>query len=57
MERRRTKVKHQRANGQVERTNRTIQETTVNKYFYKNYDELNEHLLCFLRASKTLTPY
>jgi hypothetical protein len=37
-------------NGQVERMNRTIQEATVNKYFYKDCDELNGHLLYFLRA-------
>jgi transposase InsO family protein len=45
-----TKVKHPRTNGQVERMNRTIQEATINKYFYKNYDELKEHLFYFLRA-------
>jgi hypothetical protein len=46
--------------------NRTIQEATVNKYFYKNYYELNEHLSYFLKAYncgkrlktlKGLTPY
>jgi transposase InsO family protein len=50
IEHRLTKVKHQWTNGQVERMNRTIQESTVNKYFYKDYDELNGYLLCFLRA-------
>jgi hypothetical protein len=39
--------------------NRTIQEATVNKYFYKDYDELNEHLLCLYaeNSKKCLTPY
>jgi transposase InsO family protein len=66
IEHRLTKVKHPWTNGQVERMNRTIQEATVNKYFYRDYDELNKHLLCFLKAYncgkrlktlKGLTPY
>jgi transposase InsO family protein len=39
IEHRLTKVKHPWTNGQVERMNRTIQEATVNKYFYKDYEE------------------
>jgi transposase InsO family protein len=50
IEHRLTKVKHPWANGQVERMNRTIQKATVNKYFYKNCEELNEHLSRFLTA-------
>jgi hypothetical protein len=46
--------------------NRTIQEVTVNKYFYRDYKELNVYLVLFLRAYncgkrlktvKGLTPY
>jgi transposase-like protein len=66
IEHRLTKVKHPWTNGQVERMNRTIQEATVNKYFYENYEELKEHLSYFLKAYncgkrlktlKGLTPY
>jgi transposase-like protein len=45
-----TKVKHPWTNGRFERMNRTIQAATVDKYFCKNYDELNKHLLCFIKA-------
>jgi transposase-like protein len=43
MEHRVTQVNHPWTNGQVERMNRTIQEATVNKYYYKDYEELNKH--------------
>ena len=61
-----TKPNHPWTNGQVERMNRTIEEATVQRYFYGSHDRLPEHLEFFLRAYnfakrlkslKGLTPY
>jgi hypothetical protein len=37
-------------NGQVERTNRTLKETTVKRYFYNSHKQLKAHLIGFLKA-------
>jgi hypothetical protein len=37
-------------NGQVGRTNRTIKNATVKRYFYDTHDQLEAHLTDFLRA-------
>jgi transposase-like protein len=66
IEHRVTQVKHPWTNGQVERMNRTIQEATVNKYYYEDHEELDKHIRCFIEAYnygkrlktlKGLTPY
>lgn len=45
-----TKVNHPWTNGQVERMNRTIKETTVKRYHYSSHDELKAHMQTFLMA-------
>jgi transposase-like protein len=66
IEHRLTKVNHPWTNGQVERTNRTIKEATVKRYYYQSHDHLKQHLHAFLMAYnfakrlktlKGLTPY
>lgn len=61
-----TRPKHSWTNGQVERTNRTIRNTTVRRVHYDSHDQMREHLTdvmaaCnFARPLKTLgdlTPY
>jgi transposase InsO family protein len=50
IEHRLTKPNHPWTNGQVERINRTIKEATVNRYYYRNYKQLSEHLDTFILA-------
>jgi transposase InsO family protein len=66
VEHRLTTVNHPWTNGQVERTNRTIKEATVKRYYYQSHDHLKQHLHAFLMADnfakrlktlKGLTPY
>ncbi len=66
IEHRLTKPKHPWTNGQVERMNRTIKDTTVKRFHYKSHDELRSHLTNFvaaynfakrLKTLKGLTPY
>ena len=66
IEHRLIKVNHPWTNGQVERTNRTIKEATVKRYYYQSHDHLKQHLHAFLMAYnfakrlktlKGLTPY
>ncbi len=45
-----TKPNHPWTNGQVERMNRTLKETTVRRYHYETHDRLREHLKTFLDA-------
>lgn len=45
-----TKPYHPWTNGQVERMNRSIKESTVYSYFYQSHAELREHLEMFLQA-------
>ena len=45
-----TKINDLWTNGQVERMNRTIKETTVKRYHYGSYDQLKEYLQTFLRV-------
>ena len=45
-----TKPYHPCTNGQVERMNKTLKQTTVDKYYYKDYDSLQKHLNLFLKA-------
>jgi transposase InsO family protein len=61
-----TKPEHPWTNGQVERTNRTLKETKVNRYHYGSHVQLRQHLHAFLmaynfakrlKALKGLTPY
>jgi hypothetical protein len=47
---RRTQVAHPWTNGQVERMNRTIKETTVQSDYYSNHQQLKRHLNDFLLA-------
>ncbi len=49
-EHRTTKPAHPRTNGQVERMNRTLKDTTVRRYHYGSHDELRHHLQFFLDA-------
>ena len=57
------KIKHPWINGQVERMNRTIKETTVKRFHYDNHTQLRQHLANFIdaynfvRRFKALTPY
>ena len=66
IEHRLTQINHPWTNGQVERMNRTIKETTVKRYHYGSHAQLKEHLQTFLMAYnfakrlktlKGLTPY
>ena len=66
IEHRLTKPNRPWTNGQVERMNRSIKDTTVKRYHYDNHDQLRCHLRDFLdaynyaRRLKTLsglTPY
>ena len=66
IEHRTTKPKHPWTNGQVERMNRTIKESTVKRYHYDDHDQLERHLADFvaaynfgrrLKTLKGLTPY
>ncbi len=41
IEHRLTKINHPWTNGQVERMNRTIKEATVKRFYYDNYQQLN----------------
>jgi hypothetical protein len=61
-----TKPKHPWTNGQVERMNRTIKDTTVKRYHYDDHAQLEHHLADFvaaynfgrrLKTLKGLTPY
>ena len=45
-----TKIRHPWTNGQVERMNRTIKETTVKRYHYGSHDELKAPIQIFLMA-------
>ena len=45
-----TKPNHQWTNGQVQRMNRTIKETTVKRYHYDNHDQLRTHLADLMAA-------
>lgn len=66
IEQRLTRIKHPWANGQVERMNRTIKETTVKRYHYDTHRQLENHLTGFiaaysyarrLKTLRGLTPY
>ncbi len=66
IEHRTIKVKHPWTNGQVERMNRTIKDTTVRRFYYEGHDQLRQHLADFvaaynfgrrLKTLKGLTPY
>ena len=66
IEHRLTKVKHPWTNGQVERMNRTIKETTVKRFHYDNHTQFEAHLNDFISAYnfgrrlkilRGLTPY
>ncbi len=66
IEHRFTKINHPWTNGQVERMNRTIKETTVRRYHYDSHDQLRRHLGDFvdaynfgrrLKTLRGLTPY
>lgn len=66
IEHRLTKPNHPWTNGQVEWMNRTLKYATVNRYYYQNHRQLQEHLNAFhcaynfVRRHKTLhglTPY
>jgi transposase InsO family protein len=50
IEHRLTKPNHPWTNGQVERINRTLKETTVRRYYYQSPDQLRDHLASFLAA-------
>jgi transposase-like protein len=50
IEHRLTKPNHPWTNGQVERMNRTIKEATVNRYFYHDHKQLENHLDTFIAA-------
>jgi Integrase core domain len=61
-----TKPKHPWTNGQVERMNRTIEEATVQRFYYESHQRLRRHLANFvaaynfgrrLKALKGLTPF
>jgi transposase InsO family protein len=61
-----TKPKHPWTSGQVERMNRTINDTTVKRCFYETHDQLRTHLRDFvdvynfagrLKTLRGLTPY
>lgn len=45
-----TKLRHPWTNDQVERTNRTIKDATVKRYFYEIQDELRAHLADLVAA-------
>jgi transposase InsO family protein len=45
-----TKPRHPWINGQVERMNRTLKETTVKRYHYEPHDKLRTHLGDFVKA-------
>lgn len=66
IEHRLTQVKHPWTNGQVERMNRTIKESTVKRFHYDDHAQLQQHLASFMNAYnfarrlktlKGLTPY
>ncbi|GEM_PF-2486160 len=50
IEHRLTKPNHPWTNGQVERMNRTIKETTVKRFHYESHDQLRTHLADFMAA-------
>ena len=50
IEHRFTKPNHPWTNGQVERMNRTIKDATVNRYFYNDHKQLENHLDTFISA-------
>jgi transposase InsO family protein len=50
IEHRLTKIRHPWTNGQVERMNRTIKETTVKRYHYESHRLLDSHLHDFINA-------
>lgn len=50
--RRLTKPSHPCTNGQVERTNRTIKDSTLKRFHYESHDELRTHLADFMAAYK-----
>ena len=50
IEHRKTKIKHPRTSGQVERMNRTLKEATVNNFHYASHDQLKQHLHAYLMA-------
>jgi hypothetical protein len=43
-------------NGQVERMNRTIKETTVQRLHYDRHDQLEAHLADFINATTIRSP-
>ena len=45
-----TKQNHPWTNGQVERRNRTIKETTLHRFYYDCHQQLNTHLKNFINA-------
>lgn len=66
IEHRLTKIRHPLNNGQVERMNRTIKETTVKRYHYDSHRLLDSYLHDFidacnygrrLKTLKALTPF
>ena len=66
IEHRFTKINHPWTNGQVERMNRTIKDTTVRRFHYDSHSQLQQHLDQFidaynfakrLKTLKGLTPY
>ncbi|XUR86775.1 Mobile element protein [Bilophila wadsworthia] len=61
-----TQINHPWTNRQAERMNRTLKETTVNRYHYESHASLQEHLDTFvtaynfakrLKVLRGLTPY
>lgn len=50
IEHRFTKPNHPWTNGQVERMNRTIKDATVNRFFYQDHKQLENHLNTFIAA-------
>ncbi|MCP1550223.1 transposase InsO family protein [Methylorubrum zatmanii] len=50
IEHRLTKVNHPWTNGQVERMNRTIKDTTVKRYHYDSHEQLSGQLQLFVDA-------
>ena len=51
IEHRLTKPNHPWTNGQVERMNRTLKETTVNRYLYDIHEQLRAHLADFIKPT------
>ena len=47
---RETKFRHPWTNGQVERFNRTIKESTIKKHHYSSFEEIDKHINLYLNA-------